>query len=161
MKRMWGLLIILFLWLFSLFVIFRILRFFPITQKIEAMTIITLVIVTAAYAYQTYLLVKQEEKNLEDERKKRSAEFGKERLESFYYPIIHGLTGLNFALNEDELSYDDIERIRCEIREIFNSHVYMASKNCEDLVNKLLSELREFKKKAIEVELKEEDVKKL
>ena len=71
-----------------------------LSDKIQAMSVITLVFITWFYAVQTQRLVKEQKNAIEEERKKRSAEFGVERIENFLRPLLQHLDDLKDSVSQ-------------------------------------------------------------
>ncbi len=69
------------------------------SDKIQAIAIIAFVFITGYYAAQTQRLVKEQKNALEEERKRRNAEFGIQRIQGFLSPLLHMLEGLKDRLS--------------------------------------------------------------
>ena len=68
------------------------------SDRIQAASVITLVFITLYYAVQTQLLVREQKNAIEEDRKRRNAEFGMQRIEMFLSPLLQMLEDLSGSL---------------------------------------------------------------
>ena len=116
-----------------------------IDQMIQAEAIVTLVFVTIFYAIQTQKLVKQEKISLEEEKKKRYAEFGEKRIEKFLIPILEKLEILVKSLHKMKFNMQNANEIRdMEIK--FNDFDNFRSKNSYLATHSLIQGLIQFRR---------------
>jgi hypothetical protein len=94
----WRFLVGLSIWVVTILIIFFT-RSLRSSDRIQAVSVITLVFITWFYAVQTQKLVKEQRLALEEERKKRYAEFGIERMEKFLRPLLQHVEGLKDSVS--------------------------------------------------------------
>jgi hypothetical protein len=68
--------------------------------KVQAALMVLLIIITGFYAFQTHRLVKEQRRALEEERKKRYAEFGMQRMQKFLRPLLQHAEGLKDSVSQ-------------------------------------------------------------
>jgi len=119
-----------------------------ISNIIQADAILALVIITVFYAKQMQELVKEERIALEDEKKKRYAEFGKIRLEQFYYPLDLNFTGLEIEFKKPQINLRNIEIHRKKVKEIYLNKIYMSSESMKASFDAFVLELMALKETA-------------
>lgn len=129
MKKGW----LIFFWLLAIIVISVLLWFLKpqetINNIIQAIAIVTLVFVTLFYAKRTEDLVKQEEKVLEEEKKKRIADFAEKRLHNFYLPLQVYLKQMIEILKLKPISIKFLDENILQIKKAFSQYGYMLSKD--------------------------------
>lgn len=69
-----------------------------LSDRIQAISVITLVFITLFYAVQTQALVKEEKRALEEERNMRISEYGEKRITQFLKPLADKLESLKNGL---------------------------------------------------------------
>jgi len=146
LKAYWKILVGLIVWLAIMVLVFT--RHMSLSDRIQAMCVITLVFITGFYAVQTQRLV-------EEERKKRYAEFGMERIKKFLGPLLKMFEGLNDSLSVITqprnrpliYEFDNLLapfQVRLDnIDELFSEYLFMASVKLRGDLQKFLREARE------------------
>ena len=99
LKAQWGILIGITAWAAIIVLVFFI-GGMSLSDRIQAMSVITLVFITLFYSVQTRRLVKEQRDTLEEERKKRYAEFGMQRIQKFLRPLLERLEGLKDSVSQ-------------------------------------------------------------
>ena len=136
------------------------------------MAILILVWVTWFYAKRTQDLVDEQQKYLEEAKKKNNADFGEKRIAEFHKPFIDQLNTMISNINRSTLADDAIIEILNSAHELFLRKKYMASKetcefidelrssiffahvdsaNNEDEINIMIAEFRQNEKKVREI----------
>jgi len=109
-----------------------------LSNRIQAISMITLVFVTLFYSVQTQKLVKEQRATLEEERKRQNAEFGIQRIQWFLRPLLKRLESLKDCASQiiearkrPSQIHDDgrgIFRAQMnEIKEFFGENLYMTN----------------------------------
>lgn len=98
LKENWGNLIGIIAWVAIMVLVFT--RRMSLSARIQAMSMITLVFITLFYSVQTQRLVKEQRATLEEERKRRNAEFGMLRIQKFLRPLLEQLEGLKDSVSQ-------------------------------------------------------------
>jgi hypothetical protein len=120
-----------------------------LSDRIQAASMITLVFITMFYAVQTQALVKEERRALEEEKKRRSAEFGERKIVVLLGPLSTKLIKYDrtllhcFAEMDKDLFHENTIEAKEElikIEESFRANMHMAS---ESLRGELLSFFRD------------------
>jgi len=114
-----------------------------LSNIIQSIAVITLVLITWFYATQTQKLVEQEKISLEEEKKKRYAYFGEKRIEDFYNPLLVELGKLQGVLEGPSIDTSKVRRYKMQILEIGFKNIHMGSTKCGELLGKLDDELEE------------------
>lgn len=118
-----------------------------INNTIQTVAIITLVFITQFYAKQTQALVNQEKISLEEEKKKRYADFGEKRIDDFYNPLLVELGKLRGILDGPSINTSEVRQHKMQILEIGFKNVHMGSAKCGELRKNLDDELEDVLKK--------------
>jgi hypothetical protein len=105
-------------------------RRMSLSNRIQAMSVITLVFITLFYSVQTQRLVKEQRATLEEERKRQNAEFGMQRIQWFLRPLLERLKNL-----KDVVSL---------IAEASKNHLQLDFKNVQGLFRAQLNGTKEF-----------------
>jgi len=154
LKAHWRILIGIALWAAIVALVFFI-GDMSLSDRIQATSVITLAFITWFYAVQTQRLVKEQKDALEEERKKRNAEFGVERIKIFLRPLLKKLEDLNDSLSVITESRNrplidcwgnSLERFHVKLNnidELFSEYLYMASVRLRGDLQKFLSEVKE------------------
>jgi uncharacterized membrane protein len=90
-------------------------------DKIQAGSIVALVMVTIIYALQTQGL-------LEEAKKKRDADFLERAILLFYRPLVKKLDDMNSILKARGTTTDELNRTIRDVQEFINEKRYMVSK---------------------------------
>jgi hypothetical protein len=85
-KLRWKIIVSLILWVGSVLTV-SIAGTIHLSDRIQAASMITLVFITWFYAVQTQALVKEQRRSLEEEKKKRVADFGEKRISELLVPL--------------------------------------------------------------------------
>jgi len=125
-----------------------------LSDRIQAVSILTLVFITWFYAVQTQDLVKEQRRALEEEKKKRDAEFGEKRITVFLGPLSAMLEEYNDALglvHTDGVEFNredfraDLNQLRSQLDRIeglFRANMYMANDNYAGKLSNLIRDIR-------------------
>ncbi|MBE3143931.1 MAG: hypothetical protein IMZ61_08410 [Planctomycetes bacterium] len=150
----WKILASLAVWAALIFIVLLVGKM-QLGDRIQAASVITLVFITWFYAIQTQALVKEERRALEEEMKKRQAEYGEKRIKDFLNPLIAMLE--NFRMDfqftvlpsegKTELDFkkyiDRASNNLWKIDEMFRSKMYMANDN---YCGKMLQIMRDIRR---------------
>ena len=135
MKKIWNCLkkiilplVLILLLISATFIIFG-LKEINISDKIQAWAIVTLILITAIYSYQTYRLVKQQEKALDEEKRKRIADFAIKGIKEFYSPLLKMIEGLHASLKTDVIPIESTKKIIKKIILLCHDYLYMMDEN--------------------------------
>jgi len=101
--------------------IFVCLRDIKTSDRIQAGSIVALVLVTIYYAIQTHKLV-------EEGKKKRDVDFWERTINEFYGPLIEKLNDIRTALHKDPIDSDNMNALRDEARRLLWNKGYMTFK---------------------------------
>jgi len=108
---------------------------------IQADAIITLILVTWAYAIRTKDLVDQQKISLEEQKKKRTIDFWERRINEFYEPFFDKLNKMRSKINLDTFGKKIAENILKDVEDFYWKRRYMISidtfKKISDLHTKL------------------------
>jgi hypothetical protein len=114
-------------------------RRMSLSDRIQAMSVITLAFITWFYAVQTQRLVKEQRATLEEERKRRNAEFGMKRMQKFLRPLLERLEALKDVVSliakaskhPLQLDFENLRGIfRAQLngtKEFFGEYLYMTN----------------------------------
>ncbi|MFW6172230.1 MAG: hypothetical protein ACOC5T_00595 [Elusimicrobiota bacterium] len=134
-KKSWEIIILVITWLITCFVVF--IQKLRVSDKVQALAIITLVFITLYYAIQTHKLVQQEKLSLEEERKRRITNFGEKRLKEFYLPLIRELTNILGALKGTEPEkIEDINESFHKFIKIYLDKHYLCKSSINEKIKK-------------------------
>ena len=122
---------------------------------IQADAIITLILVTWVYAKRTKDLVDQEKIALEDQIKKRRADFGKKLLEEFYVPFKSKLAKMKGIIKVDPNSIKQVVIYRKELLELISGHENIITRETHNAIVDLLAFMPQIE------DIKKEDKKSL
>jgi hypothetical protein len=137
LKENWGILIGIIAWVAIMVLVFT--RRMSLSNRIQAMSVITLVFITWFYAVQTQRLVKEQRATLEEERKRRNAEFGMQRIQKFLRPLLKRLEDLKDIVsliakaskNPLQLDFENLRGLfRAQLngtKEFFGEYLYMTN----------------------------------
>jgi len=132
---------LLFLWLSIIIIVSLLLIFLKPSEKlnniIQAIAIITLVFITGFYANQTQKLVEQEKISLEEEKKKRDADFWEKRINEFYKPFTETLNDIRDALHEKEKDPKKLNKLKRDFKYLSWQKGYMIPKETYKKMMKL------------------------
>lgn len=126
-----------------------------INNVIQAIAIITLVFVTWVYSKRTKDLVEQEKNSLEEEKKKRYAEFGERRNNELLYPLGWLLIKLSAQLKLGPPNIEKAEKILFEFMKLHYKNAYLSTKKLNSNILKFRDELKKELEKAKSFENKE------
>ena len=127
---------------------------------IQSELIVILVCITGYYAIQTQRLVKQEKISLEEEKKKRTADFWRERLTEFHLPLKINLLKLEPAMKFKPFPVDEYIKTLSEIVGLMSKR-YILSQELDDSLISFLGAFKFHEKRLeLEEEEKEEIIKK-
>ncbi len=143
MKKVWLGTIGIALWLSACFIIYKQTDLL-ISDKIQALAIVTLIFVTIFYAIQTQRLVKQEKISLEEQKKKNHADFWERKLKEYFLPVRIALMDFIGLLSIKALPSDEIKKEVLKISDLFAKAIMM-SKETMDSLNSLMDEFLNFK----------------
>lgn len=110
-------------------------------KLIQSQLIIVLIVITIYYAIQTQKLVKQEKISLEEEKRKRSVDFLRERLIEFYLPLKFNLLKLQEVIQYKPFPIDEYIKIISEFTEIMSKGYMLTA----EMNNSLISFMSIFK----------------
>ncbi len=125
-----------------------------LSDRIQAASMITLVFITLFYAVQTQALVKEQNRNTVEEKRRRDAGFGEKRIHTFISPLGNMLRryqdSLNFlALSDVELKSRDFPAFIANMRkdvekieEFFTANMYMANDSYGGKILPLMRDIR-------------------
>ena len=104
-------------------------------EMIQAEAIITLVFITMFYARQTQELVKREELSLEEGKKKRTADFLRERLTEFYLPLYLNLIHIESVVKFKPFLLEEWDKTISELLRILSKRYMLKQELSESLVS--------------------------
>ncbi len=123
-----------------------------LSDRIQAIAIITLVFITWFYAVQTQALVREERRALEEEKKRRSAEFGERKITILLGPLSEKLKDYYYCHTEpffDETDKPKLRKYLSEAREglhpiegFFRMNMHMASDELRIRLEAFFSDVR-------------------
>ena len=148
MKKLWkenkDLIILASIWILaSIFILF--ILCLETNEMIQAWAIATLVFVTIFYAKQTQKLVEQEEKSLNEEIKKRNADFEERKLKEFYNPFKYLIFELERIIDKESTPSKSTLRLCGKIVALGTTYGHMITKELEDEAVGLLNIMFEIK----------------
>jgi len=108
-----------------------------INNIIQAIAIITLVFVTWVYAKRTGDLVEQEKKTLEENKKKKDADYWEKRINEFYQPFIVKLNNIKEELYNEQRDTKKMNELRNDAQCFFWKKKYMISQETVKKIEKL------------------------
>jgi hypothetical protein len=116
-----------------------------VDEMIQAEALITLVFVTMFYARQTKMLVEQEKKSLEEQKKKINADFEEKKLKEFYYPLKYMIFDLERIMKKESDPSKPTLRLFGKIVGLGTAYGHMITKELEDETVGLLNIMYEIK----------------
>ncbi len=131
LKNSWGILLGLVLYLIAVKIIYN--QILDIRFQMQAWGVVTLVFITIYYAWQTQRLVKQQQISLEEDKKKREADFWLVRLKEYYSPLKYNLNYLTASLDSETFFRDEFMVATEKILKIVGHNQYLIT---EDLLKK-------------------------